>query len=369
VTASTTAAAGAGAKDRPLRVGVIGTGGIANAHIQGYQKTEGVELFAACDVVKERAEATAEKYGFKHVFTSYEELLKQPELDLVSICTPPFVHMEPTIAALEAGKHVLCEKPMALDAQQAQQMVDAWHRARPKHNNLFTVGFNARWGNNAQALKRMITAGELGEIYYGRTVSHRRRGVPAWGVFTSKAKNGGGPMIDIGVHALDLALWLMGHPEPESVYGVAYRKFGNRPNVFNPWGAWDPKTYDVEDSAFAMIRFKGGASLQLECSWILNIEKSYGQTVLCGTEGGAQLNPFMLFQEKHGALVDTSVPEKSTEGQGGQPVSTHGLEVQGFVRAIREGKDPLVLPEQALMVSRIVDAVYASSESGESVKL
>ena len=267
------------------------------------------------------------------------------------------------------GKHVLCEKPMALNADQAQEMVDAWHRVRGTHKNLFSIGFNARWGSNAQTLKRMIDAGELGEIYYGRTVSHRRRGVPAWGVFTNKAKNGGGPMIDIGVHALDLALWLMGHPRPESVYGVTYRKFGNRPNVFNPWGQWDPKTYDVEDSAFATIRFKGGASLQLECSWALNIEKSYGQTILCGTEGGAQLQPFMLFQEKHGALLDVVPPAQATEGQSGQRESTHGLEVQGFIRAIREGTQPLVLPEQALMVSRIVDAVYASDESGEAIRL
>ena len=258
---------------------------------------------------------------------------------------------------------------MALNSSEAQEMVDTWHRVRETHNNRFSIGFNARWGANAQTLKRMIDGGELGEIYYGRTVSHRRRGVPAWGVFTDKSKNGGGPMIDIGVHALDLALWLMGHPKPVSVYGVTYRKFGNRPSVFNPWGAWDPKTYDVEDSAFAMIRFEGGASLQLECSWILNIEKSYGQTVLCGTEGGAQLHPFMLFQEKHGGLLDSVPPERATEGQGKAGESTHTLEVQGFVQAVREERDALVLPEQALMVSRIVDAVYKSDESGEAVKL
>jgi predicted dehydrogenase len=355
--------------DRTLRVGVIGTGGIANAHIAGYQKTEGVELFAACDVIKERVEAVQEKHGFTHAFTDYEQMLKLPELDVVSICTPPFAHKAPTIAALEAGKHVLCEKPMALDAAEAQDMVDAWHRVRGKHKNLFSIGFNARWAPAAQALKRMIDGGELGEVYYGRTVSHRRRGVPGWGVFTNKAKNGGGPMIDIGVHALDLALWLMGHPQPVSVYGVTYRKFGNRPNVFNPWGAWDPKTFDVEDSAFAMIRFLGGATLQLECSWALNIDKSYAQTILCGTEGGAQLRPLTLFQEKHSALVDTVVAENVTEGQARAAESTHALEVQGFVRAVREGAQPLVLPEQALMVSRIVDAVYASDESGDAVKL
>ena len=153
------------------------------------------------------------------------------------------------------------------------------------------------------------------------------------------------------------------------MYGVTYRKFGNRAGVYNPWGSWDPKTFDVEDSAFAMIRFRNGATLQLECSWALNIEKSMSQTVLCGTEGGAQLHPFKIFQERHGTIVDVVPPEGVTEGQGRSEPPAHVLEMQAFVKAIREGSDPLVMPEQALMVSRIVDAIYASDESGESIKL
>ena len=353
-----------------LRVGIIGTGGIATgAHIPGYQNTEGVELYAACDVVKERAEAIAERFRIPHVFTDYERMLKLPEIDVVSVCTPPFAHKGATIAALEAGKHVLCEKPMALNAAEAQEMVEAWYRSRGKHKNKFSIGFHSRWGRQAQTLKRFVEAGELGEVYYGRAVALRRRGVPGWGVFTSKAMNGGGPLIDIGVHALDLALWLMGHPDPVAVYGVTYRKFGNRPNVFNPWGAWDPKTYDVEDSAFAMIRFANGAALQLECSWVLNIERSMSQTILCGTEGGAQLEPFKVFQEKHGTILDVVPPERATEGQGRAGEVAYTLEIRGFVEAIRSDSDPLVLPEQALMVSQIVDAIYASDESGDAVKL
>jgi predicted dehydrogenase len=352
-----------------LRVGIIGTGGIAtSAHIPGYQKCEGIELHAACDVLKDRAEAMAAKFGIPHVYTDYHEMLKDASLDVVSVCTPPFAHKDAAIAALEAGKHVLCEKPMALDSGEAEQMVEAWHRSRRRHRNKFTIGFQSRWSRNAQILKRFVDAGELGEVYYGRAVALRRRGVPAWGVFTSKAKNGGGPMIDIGVHALDLALWLMGHPEPASVYGVAFRKFGNRPAVYNPWGAWDPTTFDVEDSAFAMIRFANGAALQLECSWVLNVEQSQGQTILAGTEGGAQLNPFRVFQDKHGTAVDIAPPERPVEGVR-PPEPAHTLEVQGFIRAIREDADPLVLPEQALMVSRIVDAIYRSSETGEAVRL
>src|SRR5438067_7880125 len=207
-------------QNRPLRVGIIGTGRIAGSHIAGYEKTPGVELFAACDVIAERARETAERHRIPHVFTSFEEMVKLPELDVVSVCTPPFAHKDAAIAALEAGKHVLCEKPMALDAVEAQEMVDAWQRARRRYHNKFTIGYQGRWGRSAQTLKRFIDAGELGEIYYGRAVALRRRGVPGWGVFTNKAKNGGGPMIDIGVHALDRALWLMGHPQPASVMAV-----------------------------------------------------------------------------------------------------------------------------------------------------
>jgi predicted dehydrogenase len=353
-----------------LRVGIIGTGGIAQgAHIPGYQGTEGVELYAACDVIEERAQAMAEKFGIPHVFTDYEEMLKLPEIDIVSVCTPPFAHKDATIAALQAGKHVLCEKPMALDATEAQAMLDAWYAARERYKNVFSIGFQSRFGRNAQLLKRFIDAGELGELYYGRTAALRRRGIPGWGVFTDKAKNGGGPLIDIGVHALDLALWLMGHPQPASVYGVTFRKFGNRADVFNPWGSWDPKTYDVEDAAMAMIRFQNGATLQLECSWALNIERSMSQTILCGTEGGAQLQPFKIFQEKHGTILDIVPPEGATEGQGRSETPLHVLEMRGLIKAIREHSDPLVLPEQALMVSRIVDAIYASDASGQAVNL
>lgn len=352
---------------RPLRVGIIGTGGIAGQHIDGYKKAEGVELVATCDVIESRAIGMKEKHGFQTHFTSWEEMIKHADLDAVSVCTPPFAHLEPTIGALEAGLHVLCEKPMALDSIQAQRMVDTWHRVRDSKRNLFSVGFQSRYGKNAQQLKRFIDAGELGDVYYVRAAYLRRRGVPAWGVFTSKELNGGGPMIDVGVHVLDLSMWLMGHPKIQSVYGASFRKFGNRANVFNPWGAWDPAKYDVEDSAFAMIRFENGAALQLEVSWALNLPKSVTETLICGTEGGAQLEPLTLFQEKHGTIVDVVVPDKATEGQDASRQPNHHSQMIGWVEAIRSGSSPLVLPEQALQVSKIVDAIYSSSESGSSV--
>jgi len=353
-------------------VGIIGAGGIATAaHIPGYQACgEAVELYAVCDVLPERAQKVAAQYGFRKVFTDFKELVADPALDVVSVCTPPFAHLPATVAALEAGKHVLCEKPMARTAAECQQMIDAWRRARAgKYPHLkFTVGFQSRFGRRAQLLKRVVEAGELGEVYFVRASALRRRGIPAWGVFTSKAKNGGGPLIDIGVHALDLALWLMGHPQPATVFGSTYRQFGNRADVYNPWGRWDPAAYDVEDSAFALVKFAGGATLYLECSWALNIERSVSQTLLCGTEGGAQLEPFRVFTERHGALWDTALPERPANGER-PPERVHTLEVQGFIRAIQEDTEPLVRPEEALMVSQIVDAIYASDERGTAVAI
>lgn len=354
---------------KPLRVGIIGTGRISGSHITGYLATEGIELYGVCDVVEERAVAASEKHSIAHVFKNFEALVNCPEIDLVSVCTPPFAHKDPTIAALEAGKHVLCEKPMALTAMEAEAMVDAWEHARVRHGNLFTIGYQGRWTRSAQLLKKFIDAGELGDIYYGRALATRRRGLPGWGVFTDKRLNGGGPVIDIGVHALDRALWLMGHPDPVSVMAVTFNKFGNRPGMFNPWGPWDHKGFDVEDAAFALIRFANGACLQLECSWILNIERSISKTILCGTEGGAEIDPLKIYQERHGTILDVIVPQGVTEGQDAPADRPHTVEIRGFVKAIREGTDPLVHPREALMVARIVDAIYESDREGRSIQL
>ena len=213
----------------------------------------------------------------------------------------------------------------------------------------------------------MADAGKFGQIYYARAHALRRRGVPSWGVFTQKDKQGGGPLIDIGVHILDMTLWLMGHPEPVSVSGQAYREFGNREGVFNVFGPWNPKIYSVEDFAVGHVKFKNGATLTLESSFVANIGKDEFSTSLMGTEGGLFLDladntNSRIFREENGALTDTSLASLPT-------VASHEQEVRAFVNAVLDGTPALVPGEQGLMVSAILDAIYESSETGKEVLL
>lgn len=345
---------------RPLRVGIIGAGGIATAaHIPGYQALGGeVELVAVADVNVERAAQVAARFGFARHYADYHEMLEREELDAVSVCTPNKFHAPASIAALKAGAHVLCEKPPATSAAEVQAMQAAAAQA----GRVLTFGFHMRHSAQAQAAYRFVAAGELGEIYAGRVTALRRRGIPSWGVFTRKELQGGGPLLDIGVHMLDLALWLMGYPRPETVLGATFCKLGNRPGVA-PWGPWDWKHYDVEDMALGMIRFVGGASLLLETSFAANIEPMEEMNVrLQGTEGGLTYHPFKVHRELHGTLVDVTpawLPD----------VKPYAAEIAHFVRCIRGEEPPLSTPEQALVLQGIVDALYRSAETREPVRL
>ena len=249
--------------ERRVGIAIIGSGGIAQGvHLPAYKKLQDegkVTIVAVADANEETARTAAKKFEVPHVFTDYREMLELEGIDAVDVCTPNYLHKQPTIDAFNAGMHVIVEKPLALNAMEGQQMLDASKKA----GKIFQVALNARFGAGPQAAKRFIKDGKIGDIYYARAHALRRRGVPSWGVFTQKDKQGGGPLIDIGVHILDLTLWLMDYPEPASVTGKTYRKFGNREGVINPWGAWDPKIYTVEDFAAGLVRFKNGATLVL----------------------------------------------------------------------------------------------------------
>ena len=343
---------------KTLRVGIIGTGGIAQTHLEGYTHTEGIELVAACDVREAAARDTAQKWNIPRVYADYRKMLKEQELDLVSVCTPNAFHMAPTIAALRAGVNVLCEKPIAMNAREGAAMCAAAKRARRR----LMIGLNSRFVPGNQALKKFIVGGELGKVYYARVQALRRRGVPGWGVFIRKDMSGGGPLIDIGVHQLDLALWLMGHPEPVSVTGNAYCVFGKRKNIFAPWGEWDPRKYTVEDMAAGFVRFRNGATLTLEASWAAHIEHDVWTISLLGTEGGATTAPLRIFKEKQKTLLDVSpvqVPD----------AKSHTEEIRAYARAIRTGAAAPVPGEQALMVTRILDGLYQSAKTGREVRL
>ncbi len=348
------------AANRPLRVGIIGAGGIArDANVPAYRALgDQVELVAVADIVAAAAERMLQEQGFQRAYTSYEEMLAQEDLDCVSVCTPNKLHAPAAIAALRAGVHVFVVKPPALTADEARDM----RAEAARSGRVLTVGFPTRFSAEAQAAKRYVDAGGLGEIYTGRITALRRRGIPSWGVFTSKELQGGGPLIDIGVHALDTALYLMGFPEPASVLGATHTHLGNRPPGPAPWGAWDWRRYDVEDVCNALVTFRNGASLLVETSFIQNIEVMEEFNVrLSGTRAGLRLRPFAVFGEENGTLVDSQAAWLP-KGK-----SYHDL-IANFVRAVR-GEEPAVCtPDQAVVVQRIIDAIYRSAATGGGVE-
>jgi predicted dehydrogenase len=345
-------------KSGVIKVGIIGAGGIARgAHIPSYQRLKDVEIMAVCDINEEAAKQAAKDFNIPRVFSDYNDLLKLRELDAVSVCTPNAFHAPATIAALNAGKHVLCEKPMALNAKEGKAMVDA----AKKNKKLLQVGFHMRFEAGSQLLKRFIEVGELGEIYYARAIFLRRRGIPSWGVFTRKDLQGGGALVDIGVHILDLVIWLMGSPKPVSVSGMACTKFGNREGIVNPWGKWDVKKFDVDDFAVAFVKFNTGAGLILETSWAANVDNP-GSSMILGTEGGCQLDPPKIYKQQRDTLVDlTPIVPRGEEG--------HNAEVRRFIEAIREGLPSPVPGEEALEINKIMDGIYESSETGREVRI
>jgi predicted dehydrogenase len=346
---------------KKVRIGVIGTGGIANgAHLPGYsQIPEECEIFALCDIDPKALNKTAEKYPHvKHKFEDYKRLLEMPEIDGVSVCTPNYVHIQPTVDALKAGKHVLCEKPIAMNAKQGAEMVATARKA----GKILQIGYNSRFQPSNQALKRFIDAGELGNIYYARSQALRVRGIPGWGVFIDKSKQGGGPLIDIGVHMLDLTLWFMGHPKPTYASGVTYQKFGKRGDVVGFMGQWDYKNFTVEDMAAALIRFENGATIVLESSFVANLKEEVQNVTLLGDAGGATAYPLSITQERHKSVFtyEPKIP-------GGNNLNTHYAEMKAFVECIRDKKEPLVKGEHGLMVAQIMDAIYKSADEGREV--
>ena len=347
-----------------LRIAIIGCGGIANGkHMPSLKaNADRAEMVAFCDLIPERAEKAAKEYGIADAkcFTDYKEMLADESLkiDVVHVCTPNVSHCPITVAAFEAGKHVMCEKPMAQNTADAQKMLDAWKASGKK----FTIGYQNRFRSDTQALHASCEAGELGEIYFAKAHALRRRAVPTWGVFLNKELQGGGPLIDIGTHA-----------------GQVFCKLGRDPhspegNVFGPW---DPETYEVEDSAFGLIKMKNGATVFLESSWALNVLKSIeASTTLCGTKAGAEIHHGGSFEKdeliynsaEHGLLMEKMIsPGIHIDYFRGGPAAEAVREQDQWLNAIINDTDPLVKPEQAFVVTQILEAIYKSAQTGREV--
>ncbi len=343
-----------------LGVGIIGAGGIARgAHLPGFAAQPNVDIVAAADPLPGRAAEFARDFNIPHAYTDYRDLLARDDIDVVSVGTPPFAHAEATIAALQAGKHVFCEKPMAMNAAEAQAMAGAAEQA----GRTLAIDFQTRFSRDAQRAHDLVAGGRLGAPNFARATMLRQAGVPTWGTFTSKAANGGGALIDIGVHALDRALYVLGHPTPRSVWGAIGRPFGNRGDVTNRWGAWDPSNYDVDDYAFAGIRFEGDLILLLECSWILRIGQSVERLVVSAADGGLEISPLRVFHDRDG------FHSTETYDTSGETRKEHVISVTDFIRAVRTGGQPTVTAAQGVTVTRIVDAIYRSAAERTEIPL
>ncbi|WP_160719262.1 Gfo/Idh/MocA family protein [Bacillus sp. USDA818B3_A] len=360
-----------------LKIGIIGCGGIAHAkHLPALSKLNNkVELAAFCDIIPERAEEAAAKYGAPGVLVTedYREVLEDKSIDVIHVLTPNVSHSEITVAALDSGKHVMCEKPMAINTEEAQLMIDAAKRSGKK----LTIGYQNRFRADSQELYNAVQNNELGEVYFAKAHAVRRRGVPTWGVFQDKEKQGGGPLIDIGTHALDLTLWYLNNYQPISVLGSTYQKLKDKPEG-NMFGPWDPETFETEDSAFGLIKMENGATIYLEASWALNILNGKdAQVTLCGTEAGAEMfgetwkdEGYVVYnQVAHNQLVETKPSGAGgVYGFSGANIAMHDAEAIQWIDAILNDREPLVKPEEAIVVTQILEAIYKSAETGKVIE-
>jgi predicted dehydrogenase len=346
-------------KNQKIGVGVIGLG-IGKLHVQGYSQSPNAEIVAVCDLIEDRARKVADQYGVATICTDYKKLLAMRSIDAVSVCVPNHLHAEMTIAAFEAGKHVICEKPLAMNPKEGEAMVAASKKA----GKLFMTAFNNRFRGDTQLLKKFIQDGELGDIYFAKTGWIRRKGIPGFGSwFTTKSKSGGGPLIDIGVHVLDLTLWLMGNPKAVSVTGSTYAMFGPKGEGQGTWGTAEAGGgFDVEDLAAAFIKLENGATLLLEASWASHIKGDMIYTNLMGTKGGAELDPLRIYKDMEGAPVDIT-PACPDQGGG------HLMEVKHFADCIANGTKLISTGEHGLEIIRILDATYRSAKTGKEVVL
>jgi len=357
--------------DRIVNVGIIGCGGIANGkHMPSLHQIPNVRMVAFCDIIPEKAEKAAKEYGVEgaKVYTDYKELLKDETIEVVHVLTPNKEHADITVDALHAGKHVMCEKPMAKTAEDARRMVAAAKETGKK----LTIGYQHRQKVPAQYAKEYIETGALGEIYYANCYAVRRRGTPNWGVFLNEEEQGGGPIIDIATHSLDLTLYLMNNYEPQMVVGKTHKKL-EHPEAGNIWGDNGVSDTPLEEAACAMIVMKNGATIMLETSWALNTAEpiAEGSCVLCGSRAGLSLknDKLVLNEVKLNKLTETAV-DTSAGGVAfydGATMTPQLTEAINWINCIVNDTDPIVLPEQALVVSEILEAIYVSSKTGKPV--
>ena len=330
-------------KKRTVNFGVIGLG-MGRGHLEGYLRAPNSKVVGIADLNEDRLKSCKERYGISKTFKDYHDLLALKSLDAVSIAVPNYLHNPITLDALKAGKHVLVEKPMALNAEEGQEMLDT----SKKHGLKLMLQFNNRYRGDVQFIKRAVDAGDFGEIYFAKTGWIRRRGIPgAGGWFTTKKQSGGGPLIDLGVHVIDMTMYMMGSPLPVAVSGCAVQKF---PQIVGRG------TFDVEDFASAYVRFENGATMAVEVSWAMNCAAERNYSEIYGTKAGASLNPLAIWTEEHGALANV------------EPKNVKRLsQFEHFADCILKDKTPISPGEHGVLMMKVLDAIYKSSETKREV--
>lgn len=349
-----------------IKVGVIGVGSISHCHITGYLANPDVELYAFCDINEEQLKAMGEKYGVERLYTKAEDMLALPEIDAVSVCTWNAAHAPCTIAALNAGKHVLCEKPMAMSVEEGLAMQEA----AEKNGKLLMIGFVRRYGNDCKILKDFIDNDHFGDLYYTKATYLRRNGNPG-GWFGDLRYSGGGPLIDLGVHVIDLVRYLLGNPKPVSVYAATFKKLLDRPGIkdkagYTPSHAIPDLKCDVEDMATALIRFDNGAVLNVEASFSLNVKSDSGSIELFGTKAGAKIDPELeMFTNVNDYMANINLCMPTA-------LSFDGLftnEIAHFVDCVKSGATCVSPASDGVEMMRILEAAYESARTGHEVVL
>ena len=344
---------------KKVRVGFVGTGGIAAFQARILQKMEGVQVIAGADVSEKALSKFVDEFHIAHSFDDYNEMLQLKEIDAVSVCTPNYLHKDPAIAALKAGKHTLVEKPMAMNAREAQAMVDAARASKRK----LVIGFQYRYSPPAQVIQRYVNEGNFGEVLFARVQALRRRGIPSWGVFGRKDLQGGGPLIDIGVHAIELAHYLMGSPRAVSASASMFTYLGDKaPTALPPWGDWDYKTYTVEDLAIGFVRFGNGACMIVESSFAAHIDQDIFNVTIMGEKGGASWSPLKIYKDEAGVMVNV---EPTFVGK----YDAFERKMQNWIAYVRGEGGTEAPGEAGVMVQKILDGLYRSSERAKEVSI
>ncbi len=361
--------------EEKFKVAIIGTGMIATAgHIPAWENLrDDVEIVAVADANEERAALVADHEGIASAYGDWEKLLSEVKPDIVSVCTPNMYHKEQTIASLEVGAHVLCEKPVATCHADAVRMFDVAEAA----GRVLFVCQSMRFYNNTIAAKEFVETGRLGEMYYAEVIGMRRRGIPTWGQFHMKEHSGAGPVYDLGVHLLDGLFWLMGNPKVKAVSSMTYTKFGDRDEGLKtslaesgaPLGVLTPRPYDyrefdVEDMAAGFIRLENDAVVNFKTGWAANIAKEVFNTMILGTEGGLTLDPFSLATNMGSYQVDVTpkIPADRDVFFCG-----HWVAIEHFIKVIRGQEELPVKREEVLNTMRALDAIYRSAKEGKEI--